>query len=530
MDYWAGLYYDPAVQGDLYRTDIPEPGLDSGYDEGYADIIDAEVYLFSTNYVEGKTYCTGSTHFVIEWDTRRRYVVDRLNPCITIPVPPPPTPTPTPVPTPTPCPLNLNKLCEDESILIYTSNQNIRPMGVTGGNNKSRVTACVIRGETPVPNREVRFRLVSRFGQTPDSGGHVESLHTGQRPLGKLDSTIGITNANGCVATNFNPPHIAGTVGVDASTSIVAVGTEILVGIPDLVFLYDGENYIRIGSTDAHPSNHWGAQTAVDGLPLIANDYKALFYGSNTIPEQEKLAYNDMSLSYGGKFDLKKTWSSAGAHAEHREGINCDVRSNNVPRRRWAKLNNIFFERGSTRTNDETGTSAPHWHLRFEGSSMQGSSSGMQDGIEQNPSAFVEVNSVERTPHSFVEEVWWGILDRESTQEEWENWHTQIVEAKAQGTSQLLEKAKVFEQQLFISSEYTARYRTDAELVEDVFWSHLFREPTQTESEYWQNYLSNLPPSYTQQRRIQSLLYEIEATTEFQDIILGIVDELPPPE
>lgn len=70
LDYEAGLYYDPAVQGDLYRTDNPETSLDSGYDVGYADLIDAEVYLFTTNYAEGKTYCTYSTHFVISSQTR----------------------------------------------------------------------------------------------------------------------------------------------------------------------------------------------------------------------------------------------------------------------------------------------------------------------------------------------------------------------------------------------------------------------------------------------------------------------------
>src|SRR5258708_39881161 len=52
LDYYAGQYYDPAVLGELYRTDMNESPLDSGYNVGYADVFDAEVYLFSTNYVE----------------------------------------------------------------------------------------------------------------------------------------------------------------------------------------------------------------------------------------------------------------------------------------------------------------------------------------------------------------------------------------------------------------------------------------------------------------------------------------------
>jgi hypothetical protein len=34
LDYYAGLYYDPAVLGELYRTDMNETPLDSGYDVG----------------------------------------------------------------------------------------------------------------------------------------------------------------------------------------------------------------------------------------------------------------------------------------------------------------------------------------------------------------------------------------------------------------------------------------------------------------------------------------------------------------
>ncbi|HSK70160.1 MAG TPA: hypothetical protein VK892_00585, partial [Pyrinomonadaceae bacterium] len=101
LDYYSGFYYDPAVLGELYRTDMNETPLDAGYDEGYADIFPAEVYLFTWNYVEGRTYCTAGTHFVIDAYTGWRSVVARLYPCITIPYSPTPTPTVTPTPTPT---------------------------------------------------------------------------------------------------------------------------------------------------------------------------------------------------------------------------------------------------------------------------------------------------------------------------------------------------------------------------------------------------------------------------------------------
>lgn len=54
LDYYAGLYYDPEVIGDLYRTDMNETSLDHGRSVGYANTIPAEVSLSTTNFVEGK--------------------------------------------------------------------------------------------------------------------------------------------------------------------------------------------------------------------------------------------------------------------------------------------------------------------------------------------------------------------------------------------------------------------------------------------------------------------------------------------
>ncbi len=552
LDYWAGIYYDPVVEGTLYRSDDPEVSLSEGYNEGYANSIPAEVYLFSTNYVEGKTYCTYSTHWIrayyyhpanVRWFdpyryssfiytggntfpgypfsnyyyTSRRYRLGATQACIRIPFPSTPTPTPTgtptptitPTPSPTPCPVSA--VCEALSLAINTSHTLVMPEGVQGERaGKARITACVTNAgdESPVANKTVDFRTVIRSNQT-DSGGHIDSLHTGLRPLGKLDKTRGTTDSSGCVASNFTPSHIAGVVGVNASIPNISVGVDILVGLPNLVYLFDGTNYTRIGVTSSHPSSHWGTQAAVDALPLIADDYKTQFYGNNPIPDNQKVAYNDISLPYGGKFDINKKWTSVGAHAEHRKGINCDTRSSNIPENRWVELNRIFRERGSTRTNNETGTDAPHWHLRFEFGSPQSTST--------------------RTPHSFVEDAWWGGLERESTQAEWENWHTQIVEAKAQGSAQLLAKAKVLEQTVFGGSPYLTIQKTDEEFIEAVFWSHLYREPTEAEILSWKSYLGNLPPSYAIRRRRMNLIHQMQATAEFEQVVLSLVDEPLPP-
>ena len=97
---------------------------------------------------------------------------------------------------------------------------------------------------------------------------------------------------------------------------------------------------------------------------MIADDYKLQFYPNTAIPDGEKLRMNDMSLIYGGKFDLCNNWGADCSHAEHRVGINCDLGSSNVPGERWEELTRIFARHGSPNYNDET-SSANHWHLRF---------------------------------------------------------------------------------------------------------------------------------------------------------------------
>lgn len=566
LDHYAGYYYDPAVLGDLFRTDQNETSLDTGYHEGYASIIPAEVYLFTTNFVEGKTYCNYSQHFVrayfyytaySQWFDpfryssfiytggntfpgypfgyyyyiTRRYRLGATQACITIPNIPTPTPTSTPTstptPTPTPCDTNLGGNCQGAATLTVSPDL-IRPTGLSGSNQTATVKVCT---QPATPNRDVTLQLVIK-PEFRDSGGHLAAQHSGSRPLGKLNKTSGRTGNNGCFSTLYYPSHISSVVTVNANVWGFSLQKNVLVGIFNTQHLDEQDSFRLIGSTASHPSpfNHWGTVGTLQGLREIALDYNNQFYGGGTPPLEQKIAYNDMSLPAGGKFDLARNWLNSGAHAEHREGINCDVRSSNIPTDRWTALNQIFRNRGSIRTNDETGTGAPHWHLRFENfRAINDSLSGMKDGIEQNPSAFTEVNPVEITPHSFVEDAW-EVLGRSSTQEEWEVWHDRLVQAKAQGPTQLLAEAKIFEQTLFSLSEYVARHRTNEEFITDVFWSHLFRAPTQSETIYWQNYLQGLPPILTPQRKKMRMLADFENLPDFEEVINSIVDSNVPTE
>lgn len=246
------------------------------------------------------------------------------------------------------------------------------------GSDKMTIT-CRVTDQfgSPMSNLRVRFG----FDNTViDSGGH--ELHDNRtRPRGTLSPTSPRTNGNGEVTSEYTAPHIGGTTRVVMTVQgAESEFADIYNSVPGLMELPHGENYRRFGGTDEHPFNHYAQPRAVTGLQQIADDYKALFFPDGWIAPPQgtfidsfdgptdyyKIHYNDISLRHGGKFDLALRWANNGEHDEHRIGINCDTRSRNIPADRHARLRQIFNDRGSTRTNDETGSDRPHWHLRFE--------------------------------------------------------------------------------------------------------------------------------------------------------------------
>lgn len=126
----------------------------------------------------------------------------------------------------------------------------------------------------------------------------------------------------------------------------------------------------------------------------------------------------------------------------------------------------------------------------------------------------------------FIEDAFAVAMLRESSQVVYEYWLGRISSAKASGESELLSAAKAYQKSIYADSEYAARHRTNAEFVQDVFASHLFREPTEGELTYWVSYIQNLPPSTPTLKRRSRLLDQFHTTIEFRDVVLGIVDPL----
>lgn len=157
-----------------------------------------------------------------------------------------------------------------------------------------------------------------------NSGGHVENKHVGERPNGgfaakredapsnPFTTTIG---SGGTERVFFKTQPVSGLVTITAKnkTTGKSVGTiNVTVRIPDLKQLPAGGAYIRRGGTNKHtgpgaPSgstspdnNHWGTSDLVATVESIANLMPA---------NAKKLIVNDMSLPWGGKFDIDGTWT-----------------------------------------------------------------------------------------------------------------------------------------------------------------------------------------------------------------------------
>jgi len=256
----------------------------------------------------------------------------------------------------------------DFTITHNKSATGIRPSGIIAGINgadppipTADTQATVTVSTTPpTSGLNVTLSVVANEGFGLSVGWHID--HIGVRPVGTLSSTSGTTNQNGVFTAVYTAPQFSGGHRIRATVDGVTKDVGIGVFIDGLQELPAGNNYVKTGDTPHHPFPHWGTAVAIANLPLIANDYQAMYPGSAF------LRYNDISLALGGRFDVTPdrsppNWQNA-SHAEHRVGRNCDVRASDVPAARWAALNQIFRNNSVVSINDET-ASRNHWHLRF---------------------------------------------------------------------------------------------------------------------------------------------------------------------
>lgn len=233
--------------------------------------------------------------------------------------------------------------------------EEVRPTGTTNA-VPTAVTVTVTSAGRPVANHA----LTATTTAVLHSGGHH---HNCNRPVGAFVASAGITDENGMFTTNYTPSAFGGseTIRINSVGYPNASGSrDITVRAPDLVLLPDSNDYDQIGGTVHHPgppiggqpnTNHWGLQGLIDAIESLAEAY------NDEYEPGPLLAFNDMSLPNGGLFDINGDWTRP--HRTHREGVNVDLRINNldVQTRTWLRPQiRLIFGRNPL---DEV----HHWHL-----------------------------------------------------------------------------------------------------------------------------------------------------------------------
>jgi hypothetical protein len=202
-----------------------------------------------------------------------------------------------------------------------------------------------------VPNVNVRLEATA----VANSGGH--SHHDANRPNGSLGGSGGTPNVvTGNTGTTgfvfgFTAAEISGSHEIAATcTDCTQDGPDtVRVMVSGLQELGPGADYDLIGQTTPHPENHYGTASLIASLRILAQAYAKAFPGN-------RLAYNDMSLEFGGLFDIAAGWRPP--HRSHRLGTDVDLRL--VPARQRQALRHLIRQSGIGTILVE----GDHWHLR----------------------------------------------------------------------------------------------------------------------------------------------------------------------
>ncbi len=165
------------------------------------------------------------------------------------------------------------------------------------------------------------------------SGGHS---HNSSRPKGDIIDDDGnvITNiyfSEGEItkSVKYKASEIAGEEKIIAEIRGGWTKCEetVKVKVPGLFDLGVGGTYRLTGSTGTHPVNHYGTDTTIVNTNYMANDFYEQFAAT--------LGINDMSLPWGGGFDIYGRWldditspqcrQRGYGHCGHRIGTSVDI-------------------------------------------------------------------------------------------------------------------------------------------------------------------------------------------------------------
>ena len=160
-------------------------------------------------------------------------------------------------------------------------------------------------------------------------------------------------------------PAYATKISQDATFSYACSGVNTMVfdmKVPNLVELTKGPGYDLVGAdANLHPKNHFGTAAMNTSVKKLAADYDAACSTAATT-----LSYNDMSLVWGGLYDLKGNWSVP--HREHRFGVNLDVGKRQIKKANRKKFIELACNAFAVRSEgDVSSEPKAHYHLTLKG-------------------------------------------------------------------------------------------------------------------------------------------------------------------
>lgn len=135
-----------------------------------------------------------------------------------------------------------------------------------------------------------------------------------------------------------------------------------------LVDLGNGVGYVLSGTTTWHPVNHYVTTQFKTALQQIGKDW------NSACPKSVRLNYNDMSLVWGGKFDLWRQWGDniKEPHDAHRFGNNADISKQWVRKGNREKLVKLMCKYVQVYSEGDGKDEFPHYHLTLATSKNAG--------------------------------------------------------------------------------------------------------------------------------------------------------------
>jgi hypothetical protein len=234
----------------------------------------------------------------------------------------------------------------------------------------TKITVTVKQNEEPLPNHPIKLQSIP----VAYSGGHD---HNSDRRKGSFVAADGTeatgettlkSDSNGIVEVTYKSSGIAGIETIEASSAEspdIKASADVILKIDGLMSMpvpsdnlpyssyYLVGSYGEPGVSSMHRNNHYGTWGTVNALVQIANGFNRRFPGN-------PLYYNDMSLPWGGPFDIYNNWRNP--HLGHREGKNADIRFTNVN----TVGQYLEYVRLLTTNNGRiTFTHSDHWHIHF---------------------------------------------------------------------------------------------------------------------------------------------------------------------